>query len=148
MLRLRTLIPADCDWLFELSNEKTARQFSYKTDPIKYEDHVIWFQKQIGNLESLIFVFEQNEGKVGIVRFTNEKTNWLVGINIQKDFRGKGLSTQMLVMAIEALKPEIPIFAYIKKNNAASMKTFTAAHFTRESMLNIKSIPSYLYVWK
>jgi UDP-2,4-diacetamido-2,4,6-trideoxy-beta-L-altropyranose hydrolase len=148
MLKLRSLTPADCDWLFELSNEETARQFSYNTDPIKYEDHIVWFQKQIGNLDSLIFVFESEGEKVGIVRFTNEKTNWLVGINIHKDFRGKGLGSHMLAMAIETLKPEIPIFAYIKRNNEASIKTFAAAHFTCENKLNIKSIPSYLYIWK
>jgi RimJ/RimL family protein N-acetyltransferase len=148
MLKVRKVVASDCDWLFELSNDEMARKFSYSSEPIPYPEHYSWFQKQLDNPDSVIFVFIMNEDRVGIVRFVNEKLNWVVGINLNKNFRGKGLAPKMLNLALSELNPGIPVFAYIKKNNESSIKTFNSAGFQYEKEISVQSIPSYLYIWK
>jgi ribosomal protein S18 acetylase RimI-like enzyme len=148
MLTLRKVEADDCNWLLDLSNETVARSFSYNTNIINYEEHQLWFQQQLENPDSIIFVFEINKEKAGIVKFKNEGDNWLVGINVHKNFRGQSLGQKMLKMAIEKLKPEIPVFAYIKCNNESSIKTFIGAGFQYEKEISIHSIPSYLYIWR
>ncbi|MBX2841801.1 MAG: GNAT family N-acetyltransferase [Flammeovirgaceae bacterium] len=140
----------DLDITFCWANDPLVRAFSYQQDEIKFKEHEAWFEKKIGEGDSEFLIFEVEEIPVGLVRMDNLGANWVVGISIDKKARGKGYAPAMLKSASEYVNSieNQPIWAYIKKENIASIKSFIRAGFKKEKELVYQGIESYLYICK
>jgi RimJ/RimL family protein N-acetyltransferase len=138
----------DLDLYFEWTNDPITRSNSFNTQEVDYQEHTNWFSKIIEDKKALLLVFENEEnipvGQIIIEQKTDEN---IVGISIDKNFRGFGLAVPMLTSACEAFFTNFQaknIYAYIKKTNLASLKSFKKAGFEIINELVISNEASYI----
>lgn len=148
MLTFRKAKEPDVDILFQWANDPVARENSFNTTPIPYSEHVDWFSKEIKKEHSEMLIFEEDRKKIGVVRISKNDEKWLIGINIDKDQRGKGLAVPMLQQSIIYFFTKVdkaPVEAFIKKSNIASKRVFEKAGFVYDSDVIINTIESFKY---
>ena len=55
-LSLREVTAKDMDLLYEWANDPTVRQNAFHTEPIPYENHKMWFAKNLADREVLMYI--------------------------------------------------------------------------------------------
>jgi ribosomal-protein-alanine N-acetyltransferase len=148
----RKATEADLDLYFNWTNDPDTRHNSFNTQVVDYQEHTNWFLKKLNDKNALLLVFENEEKiTVGQVRIEQKSNENIIGISIDKNFRGLGLAMPMLEISckifFEAFQ-EKNINAYIKKSNLASLKSFQKAGFDLVNDLIIGKEPSYILVKK
>ncbi len=157
-IRHRIATTADVQLYFDWANDPFTRQQSFNSAPILWEKHEAWFAQKITDPDALLLVFETGANvPIGQVRFerfdedlTEDVENGYSGIGSQKialsldeaisisvdaQFRGKGIASVLIEEACEFIckqKGPIPIWAYIKPDNAASVRSFERAGFAKQ----------------
>lgn len=127
--------PADVQLFFDWANDPLTRQQSFNTNPISWEKHVDWFAKKIIDPNTLMLVFENQQGQpVGQVRLERLGPEIIIGISLDAAFRGQGLAHEMIRASAEAFRNQFPetnepIHAYIRPENRASIRSFEKAGF-------------------
>lgn len=125
---IRLVDKNDIKNVFELSNDKTVRQNSIHSEQIAWEDHVTWFLKRIEDQTNPFYIIEdKNNNFIGQVRFDTEEEA-IISISIAESFRGRHLAPA-IIKACSAKCGLKTVFAYIKKNNAPSIKAFEKAGY-------------------
>ncbi len=144
---LRRAEDNDLKFVYNLSNEPLVRKNSYNSDLIDFKNHSKWYLEKIRNNQSLFLIALINEEKGGLVRFQIEKGHSVIGLSISKNFRGQKLAKKILKEAVKMYFNEqrLPILAYIKKENIASIKSFESAGFVflREEVVD--QYDSFIY---
>jgi RimJ/RimL family protein N-acetyltransferase len=153
MLSFRKAAADDVMLYFKWANDAEVRRQSYQTETISLDQHKKWFDKKINDTNCLLLVFENEEKlPVGQIRFQKETAEIdVIGISLANEYRGKGYAAQLLQMASDyflKLYPGKTIYAYIKNDNAGSIKSFSKANFVFEKNININGTESVLYVKK
>jgi RimJ/RimL family protein N-acetyltransferase len=119
----------DMTRVFHLSNDPVVRQNSINQNKICLEKHKNWFEKQLNKIDAPFFIIENNAKQfIAQVRFS-KKEETIISISISKDDRGKGLASQIIKNCTQKSKLS-PVYAYIKKENIASIKSFKKAQYT------------------
>ena len=59
-LSLREVTAKDMDLLYEWANDPTVRQNAFHTEPIPYEDHKMWFAKNLADRDVLMYSVSDN----------------------------------------------------------------------------------------
>ena len=144
---LRKATESDMKFVFNLSNESLVRSNSFDSTKIDLDQHKLWFSKQLFDSNVLLYIVEYNDLSIGQVRFNIKDGYSIIGISIIKNYRGKGLSTKILENALDEYfkENEHPIYAYIKKANLPSVKTFTNVGFTYFKDDLINNSESFIY---
>ena len=146
----RKATESDLDLYFNWTNDVDTRSNSFNTQIVDYQTHTNWFLRKIVDKNSLLLVFENEEyTPVGQVRIEQKPNENIIGISIDKNFRGLGLAVPMLEKSCMVFFEEFDkktIHAYIKKSNLASIKSFKKAGFEEEKELLIGNESSYLLV--
>lgn len=147
LLKTRTCISNDKDLLYDWSNDKLVRNQSFNSHKITKEGHEKWFSNKLENKNSLLLINEFDNKPAGLVRFEIEESNSVIGILIDSDHRGKGLSSLMLMKSSSKYFElfEKPIFAYIKESNMPSIRAFEKAEFKFLKNTIINEIPTLVY---
>jgi predicted acetyltransferase len=123
--------------IFELANDEVVRRNSFNQEKININDHKKWFIKKINDPNCLFLIFKNHEEQfIGSVRFDLDKNylpnNYIISIQISKNFRGKNIANPILKQSIEefhkVFKDSI-IIAKIKNDNIASIKIFKKNNF-------------------
>ena len=139
---------SDLDLYFEWTNDPATRSNSFNTQEVDYQEHTNWFSRKIEDKKALLLVFENEENiPVGQIRIEQRTDENIIGISIEKNFRGLGLAVPMLTSACESFFTEFQaknIHAYIKKTNLASLNSFRKAGFEIINELIISNEASYL----
>jgi RimJ/RimL family protein N-acetyltransferase len=150
ILSLRELRFDDKKLTFEWANDPHTRTNSFDTNPIPFENHSNWFDSKLKDNNSWYYIGEINGESVGLVRFDKKENKIVIGISIDKKFRGKKLASILLEKGCEIVsqKTELPIVAYIKKDNIPSIKSFERAGFIYQLDIIINDIVSYEYIYK
>ncbi|MNE58469.1 hypothetical protein D3C80_1535010 [compost metagenome] len=84
-----------------------------------------------------------------MVRFSTSEDETVIGITIDKAFRGQSIGYKILIEACNYYHSHYPdrtITAYIKKENIASINSFQKAGFTFATEKEIKGCPSMVYI--
>jgi UDP-2,4-diacetamido-2,4,6-trideoxy-beta-L-altropyranose hydrolase len=136
-VKARKATSYDAKLLFEWANELGVRSASLNQDPIQWEAHENWLTEKLENEKECYFLIVENlEGKpVGTVRFDGNHGNWKVNFSISKEWRGKGLGSKVLRVAIHHLLIERKcktIIAIVKNDNFASLRVFEKLGFSNE----------------
>lgn len=133
-IRFRFANANDSDLYFNWANDELVRKNSFNQAAISYNDHVVWFNEKVKSPFCYLYLFlNEFEVPIGQVRIDKHKEETVIGISIDLNFRGMSLAKHMLNKATEDYLirfPEETIVAYIKKDNAASLKGFKNAGFT------------------
>lgn len=124
----------DAKLVFKLSNDPVVRKNSINQTIISWEDHLNWFSSHIKDANYFFHLHFTNQNVfVGQVRFGIECEHAVVSISIVEEFRGKGLSTKILIDSCSSLFSNYSnvsfIKAYIKPENISSIKGFLNAGF-------------------
>lgn len=128
-LKLRKVTEADTRTIFDWANESEVRMNSLNQEPIKWEDHLKWFQSKIKDPNSRMFVLEENDSLLGQVRFDFIDGKWLVNYSIDKNFRGRGFGAVLIKMALKRFENQ-DFLAKVKRDNIASKKVFLGLGFS------------------
>ncbi len=150
---LRSALESDSMTVFNLSNDRTVRINSMNQAQIKWQDHIQWYAEKISNEKCLfLLAFNANDEFVGQVRFDMNNDNALINISIDKKFRGKKLSSPLIIKTSFQLllqRPDIKaILAYIRPKNTTSIKAFinSAYVFSHEEYVNSEKFIVYKLV--
>jgi RimJ/RimL family protein N-acetyltransferase len=146
-LHFRFATEHDVDLYFEWANDITVRQNSFIQDEISYANHVYWFNSKLQSSACNFFLFLNSTNEnVGQIRIDISNNETVIGISIDKNHRGKGYATEMLIQATNhylSNHPSETIIAYIKKENTASYRSFVNAGFGNEEMVFENNVESY-----
>ena len=117
--------------IFDLANDPLVRKSSFNSSKISWDEHLCWFNKIISNTDFVLYVVRnENNNFVGTVRFEkyqSEKKIFVIGVQLRKPFRGKGLGKLLILGATRRISEDLgveKIIAYIKKENIISLKLF------------------------
>ncbi len=146
-LRFRKARPSDMMQVFEWSNDPLSRANSYFSEPIPLETHEKWFSARLSDPKSLIFIAEVDDKPAGMVRYSLDENNAVVGILIGEGYRGQGLAGDFLTETARLYFKEnhLPVFAYIKVQNTASVKSFEKAGYKKLREEEVHGIKSVVY---
>ena len=134
MLNYRNASIEDSKLYFNWANEIEVRRQSYQNELFKFEVHQDWFLCKLKDDNCLMLVFEnQFKEPVGQVRIEKKDSkNALIGISVDKNFRGQGLASRIIELACNYylnIYKNIVIMAYVKIDNLASIHSFENAGF-------------------
>ncbi len=144
----RKATQADAKLIFDWSNDPLVRAQSFNSAEIVWENHVKWFEKKLQSTTDLLLIALVNNEPAGLVRFENINQKTTIGVLLDDAFRGKGLSSKIILGATDYYFSEHsgPISAFIKAENLASVKAFQKSGFTFVQQLEINHLPSVEYV--
>ncbi len=150
---LRKALDVDTMTVFNLSNERSVRLNSVNQTQIKWQDHLQWYKERINDNNCFfLLAFNGNDEFVGQVRFDIKLNYAVISISLDKKFRGKGLSSPLLIKSsFQCLKekPKVKsILAYIRPANTPSIKAFASAAylFSHEEIINEEKFLVYKLV--
>ena len=131
---LRKATKGDLVFLFNLRNEESVRKASFNIEAISLETHSKWLQNKLLDKISQIFIAEVNSQPIGMARFDliNEKEAE-VNVAVTEKFQGKGYGSEILhqssVKFLEIFPKVNLIYAFIKSDNQASLRSFAKAGY-------------------
>ena len=132
---------------FNWTNDEDVRRNSFNENAVEYESHCQWFYSKLASPGCRMYLFSDLEGKpVGQVRVEAQKSETVIGISVDKFFRGKSFSAKMLIQATGHYLSELPeseIVAYIKYENKPSYRSFVTAGFSEKDEVLVNGIKSY-----
>ena len=135
---IRLAKKSDIEKVFELSNDDLVRANSINQNKILWEDHVNWFNNRIKNTEEPFYIAETLDGDfVAQIRFNKEEEGFVISVSINKNYRGKGLGSEIIEEASKVLN-SYPIIAYVKTDNIPSQKSFVKAGYVLCGQKDIK----------
>ena len=141
-LRLREVTAQDVDLLYRWANDPAVRQNAFHTEPIPYNDHRMWFARNLADRDVLMYILcrteqtqthtlkcsSENEAEIGQIRLSIEDDRALIDYSIDISMRGQGFGAKMILMAEEKLRENrtdvIYCLAQVKYGNPASAKVF------------------------
>ena len=136
---------------FEWTNDEEVRKQSFNSEPVALENHEKWFHKKLADPNCLMLVFEDaQQVPIGQVRFESNKEHKIsvIGVSLDKNFRGRGFAGKILTLASTWFfreNPNYTIQAFIKTDNKGSINAFIKAGFSFEKNLDYQGIDSVLY---
>ena len=147
-LSLRKVIHSHKNLLLNWANDPVVRKGSFQNHMITEDEHEKWFDSKLNNPNVLMWIFTYNGSPAGTIRFEKDKKEVILSYQIAPNYRGKGLGTDMLKMAIERVEynwhHSNKIMAYTVPGNIASVKSMEKVGFCLESSSNEKIVMYYL----
>ncbi len=140
----------DVKLLFDWTNDNLVRQQSFNSDKIEYKQHLKWFTGKLQDKYTLFWIAQKDETPIGLVRFDIQNDYAVIGVSIDKNQRGKGYGGAILTQASQSFVNvfRLPIYAYIKQTNIASIRSFEKAGYVFEKYEVINEVDSVLYIKK
>lgn len=142
-LSLREVTAKDMDLLYCWANDKTVRQNAFHTEPIPYDDHRMWFARNLADRDVLMYILckllpNGQEESLGQIRLSIEDGTALIDYSIEASRRGQGFGSRMILMAEEKLRnlrgDVIYCKAQVKYENPASAKVFEKCGYDEQEL--------------
>lgn len=138
MLRVRFANIDDIKQVFELSNDEMVRKNSINKEKILWQNHVLWYEDRIKRTNEPFYVVEdENQNFIAQVRFDVKDEN-IISISLASEYRGKGLSAQIIKICSEKFNKR-PVIAYVKEKNVPSLKAFLRAGYEKSGNKTINN---------
>jgi|TARA_B100000795_G_scaffold109627_1_gene80905 RimJ/RimL family protein N-acetyltransferase len=146
-ISIRKSTKEDGTLLFDWANEKVVRTQSFNSSEIKLVDHLYWYKTKLENPNFIFYIVEIEKQPLGLIRIEIGINHSTIGITIDEKYRGQGLSSKALSIGCREYfrKEKKPIFAFIKKTNIFSVKTFKSIGFEFLNETLINGIPSFTF---
>lgn len=131
-----SLIPAtlsDCDYIYSLQIQPEVRFFFRNIDVPDYDQHCLWYEKKLSEINGVIFKIKFSGIDTGFVRVDNLVSDISeLSIIISSKYEGKGIGTRAVRLACSLL-PNRELNAIVHSENTGSLKLFNRAGFTKKS---------------
>ncbi len=147
MVSFRKGTKEDMMLVYNWSNDPTVRQNSFNTDEISLINHEKWFNQKIKDDKTLFLIALFDNQPAGVVRYEIKEDHTIIGVLVAKNFRRKKLASSFLSESAKYYfkQHHLPIFAYIKEENKASIKAFERASYTFYKKESVKETESVVY---
>lgn len=121
--------------LWEWVNESTVRQSAFNSGEINRQEHETWFRTVLNSEEVVqLIAFGKKHRPIGQIRFNFNGCFAETDYSIDKDFRGLGLGSTLLILGLNYLMKNhtgiTTVAAKVKKDNQSSNKSLRNAGFT------------------
>jgi RimJ/RimL family protein N-acetyltransferase len=130
---LREAVTGDRDRLLEWRNDPETRRWSRVEDQVSGDAHDRWLASMLSDPKATLWIAETDGTPIGQVRLTREGSDALeLHTTLAPEFRGRGLSTAMLVEAAARALADSHVdrlIAHVKDGNTPSLRAFTGAGF-------------------
>lgn len=144
---LSEVLIADLQLIFDLTNEKTVRRWSFNPSKIKYTNHKKWLKKKLKKKEFYFWKLIKNSECCGLIRIELIKKKYELSYLISRKFRGKNLGSKIINLAIKKICKKKSkanrIFAKSFIKNISSNKTLLKSGF--RLIRKNKNINYYVY---
>ena len=127
-LFLREVTENDMQLLFDWANEPGVRANSLNSETIPFEAHQKWFDSQLNNPDTKLFILTDGTHALGQIRIQRKESLWEIGYSIDKEQRGKRLGAEIVRLLLEKFG-QYAFKAIVKKDNTASIKVFENLNF-------------------
>lgn len=147
-ISIRDISENDLNFTYLLSNDSLTRANSFNSDPISFANHEKWLESKLLDQNAFYLIGQFNGQSAAFIRFDISKNENIIGITLNKKFRGKGLSHEFLKLSVKEFKQKFPnkkITAFIKEENIASIKSFEKAGFNFIENCLINNVSSRKY---
>ncbi len=149
---LRLASPEDCRRLWKWRNEQAAREASFNTEHISFEEHVRWFTTKLTDPNTCILIATNADGhEVGYVRFDIVGDEAEISLSIDRAERGNGYGIAAIKKGshyLLATRPVRRIVAHIKPTNTRSMVAFERAEFVLRGYKRIAGVEACEFVYE
>lgn len=147
---IRKITQNDKKITYDWANDKLTRESSFHSNLITFEEHSMWFDRKLKDVNAHYYICEVENRPASIVRFDKTGENVVIGITVAPVFRGKKLAPIFLKRSCDKflfLTGGRKVFAYIKKENTPSIKSFEKAGFVfnKEVEINNSEALEYFY---
>ena len=134
VISVRRAAPDDSATVFAWRNDEATRIASVSHDVVEWADHETWYDAALADPQRYLYLALEGDDRAGLVRFdVAPEGSAEVSINLNPDFRGRGLARPILAAAIDAFRGEgagaLELTATIRPENVASIKTFESMGF-------------------
>ncbi|MEX0501982.1 GNAT family N-acetyltransferase [Alphaproteobacteria bacterium LSUCC0719] len=133
LLTVRLITLDDKSDILTWRNDVISVEMAFVSRKISQVEHDLWFKDVMEDKSRTIMMGEIEAGKVGICRFDISPTGNCaeVSININPEFRGKGLGKKLLETAVHTFldQTNLDLFATVKPENKVSQKLFLGSGF-------------------
>lgn len=142
-LRLRKAQTTDCVRLWRWRNESEARHSFFSNRKIPYEEHKVWFTKQLTDPKACLLIGENKHkepvGRICINQFGHRSAE--IHILINRKYRNRGFGKLLIRKAVSYVLSRLrlkKIIAHVRLDNPRSIGAFKSAGFTPKSQVTIK----------
>lgn len=132
-MHIRTATYEDSSFILEWRNDDTTRQMSISQEKISFESHSKWYSKALSNPALEIYIAEIDGNPIGMCRLDLYDEGIEISINMAPSARGAGLGRKFISQVCDKHRGK-PITARIKAENAASIKAFESAGFSKSGL--------------
>jgi len=143
---LRSASEADARFLFDWANDATTREVSFSSAPIAWETHQAWLKTKLADRDVRYYIAVGEQGDpVAQIRFELKHGRAVVSVSVAPQERRKGYGERVLLVGAEELwasSNASSIDAYIKPDNAVSVRTFAAVGYRRAPDCIINGAPA------
>lgn len=143
-IRLRPARPEESLLVLSWRNEPTTLPWMSTPEPVAFEDHDPWFQRQVGSPDCLFLIIEADGVPAGQIRFDRTPEGARVSLNITHTMHGKGLATRAFqagnVHVAEAGFAD-RIYARVKLDNIGSLRALEKAGYQRAGEVVVHGDP-------
>ncbi|MFN3648003.1 MAG: GNAT family N-acetyltransferase [Armatimonadota bacterium] len=134
-LHLRGATADDAELLWQWTNDPAVRASSFSSAPIPWEEHVRWLDGVLANPDRVLWIAEGDlREPVGQVRFDRVGDHVVISVSLASTCRGRGYGPALIGAACSKYRlsvAPVEVVAYIKDENAASVRAFERAGFVR-----------------
>ena len=137
---IRLVNKRDCLELWKWRNDCETIANSVSKSAVSYPSHFKWFNNMINKADSEIFIAydKKEKTKIGMVRFEKKYRKVVeVSINMNPDFRGRGLGKKFLCSSMAKFLQKTPGFninARVLIDNYRSKRLFESCGFVVTSI--------------
>ncbi|MBO8159076.1 GNAT family N-acetyltransferase [Thermosyntropha sp.] len=135
-IHFRLVQEEDCDLLYKWANDPVVRENSFNKHFISYDEHKKWFYEKINSPKCLFFIVISFDQPVGQIRLDIEEDTAIINYSVDKNYRGRGYGTQILINIVQVIKeyniPVNRIVGKVKLSNIASQKAFKKAGYSEK----------------
>ena len=133
-LTMREASLEDCWQIWFLSNDRKVRESSFNTEPIVFEDHILWYKEKLASSDTAFYVLDVHGVIGGQIRYGRKGDAAEINYSVAPAFRGKGLGVTLIestiYQACNKLKVD-RVLAIVKNFNNASIWTFLNVGFKK-----------------
>jgi RimJ/RimL family protein N-acetyltransferase len=128
----------DAEILFKWVNDSEVRNNSINQEPIKFNNHIEWFNQKLNSDCTRIYIMEYGGLPVGQVRFDKWNGYWLIDYSVAKEYRGLGFGKILIQLSVNLFTNCI-LLAKVLNSNIASAMVFKSCGFKDEGTELISS---------
>ncbi len=135
---LRPVSADDRELVWRIANSPEVRAMSGSTADIPWDGHCTWFERQLATPLPPFYVICNVSGEpAGYVRFSIENGEAVISIALDAKWRNRGMGAKAIELGcaqLRAMLPSIPVAAFVRPDNEASLKAFAKAGFMSDGM--------------